>query len=224
MGTLYVIATPIGNLEDVTVRALAVLRQVDLLLCEDTRVTKRLLDRYEIVVPMDSYREQVHNLKIGRIAELLREGRSVGIVSDAGTPGVSDPGSWLVRDILKQAPEAKVVPIPGASAAVAALSASGMPADEFVFLGFPPHKKGRQSFLKEAMSQPRTAVLYESTHRIEKCLTALGGIDPARQFCVAREITKMFETFYRGTAAEVLDQLAKTSTKGEFVIVISPSK
>jgi len=224
MGTLYLIATPIGNLEDVTVRALAVLRQIDLLLCEDTRVTKRLLDRYEIRVPMESYREEVHRQRVGSIIARLREGRRIGFASDAGTPGVSDPGSWLVREILEEAPETQVIPIPGPSAATAALSASGLPADEFVFLGFPPHKKGRASFIKQALEHERTAVLYESTHRIIKLLDAVAAIEPDRQLCVARELTKIHETFYRGTAAEILQALQTTSTRGEFVVMIAKKK
>jgi 16S rRNA (cytidine1402-2'-O)-methyltransferase len=224
MGTLYLIATPIGNLEDITIRALAVLRQIDLLLCEDTRVTKRLLDRYELSVPMESYREEVHRQRISGIVARLQEGRLIGFASDAGTPGISDPGSWLVREILEAAPETQVIPIPGPSAAIAALSASGFPADEFVFLGFPPHKKGRASFIKQALEHERTVVLYESTHRIVKLLDAIAAIDPTRPLCVARELTKMYETFYRGTAAEILQALQTTSSKGEFVVMISMKK
>jgi 16S rRNA (cytidine1402-2'-O)-methyltransferase len=222
MGTLFIIATPIGNLDDVTFRAVAVMRELDLLLCEDTRVTKRLLDRYGIAVPTESYREQVHFQKVGRIVDLLRAGRRVGLVSDAGTPGIADPGGRLVRDVLAADPETTIVPVPGSNAAVAALSASGFPSDAFVFLGFPPHKKGRAAFFKKAMAQELTAVLYESTHRIEKALGAIAEIDPARRLCVARELTKIHETFYRGTAAEIIDRLKTTSTKGEFVIIISP--
>ncbi len=222
MGTLYVIATPIGNLEDVTFRAVETLKSLDLLLCEDTRVTRRLLDRYNIEVRTESYREQVHFQKITHVAELLREGKRVGIVSDAGTPGISDPGFRLVRDVLAAVPDTTVVPIPGPSAVVAALSVSGLPSDSFVFLGFPPHKKGRSALFKEAMSQDRTTVLYESTHRIEKALAEIAALDPNRQLAVGRELTKMFETVYRGTAAEVMAALEMTSTKGEFVIVIAP--
>jgi 16S rRNA (cytidine1402-2'-O)-methyltransferase len=220
MGTLYVIATPIGNLEDVTVRALSTLRTVDVLLCEDTRVTRRLLDRYEIRVPLESYREEVHGRMLPRIAGLLREGKSVGLVSDAGTPAISDPGARLVRELLAMEPGLSVVPIPGPNAAAAALSASGSPADEFLFLGFPPHKKGRSAFFKEALDCPRTVVLYESTHRIGKALATIAELAPDRRLCVGREITKLHETFYRGTAAEVAEGLARTSAKGEFVIVI----
>jgi len=222
MGTLFIIATPIGNLEDVTYRAIETLRSLDLLFCEDTRVTVRLLERYGLHVPMDSYREDAHRQKLDRVLAALRDGKRVGLVSDAGTPAISDPGFRLVRDVLAAEPETTIVPIPGPSAVAAALSVSGLPSDEFLFLGFPPHKKGRNAAFKEALDQPRTVVLYESTHRIEKALTAIAEIDPTRGLTVGREITKMHETFYRGTASEIMEQLAKTSTRGEFVIVIAP--
>ena len=222
MGTLFIIATPIGNLEDATYRSIETLRSLDLLLCEDTRVTARLLDRYGLRVPMDSYREDAHHQKLQRALTALRDGKNVGLVSDAGTPAISDPGFRLVRDVLAAEPETKVVPIPGPSAVAAALSVSGLPSDEFLFLGFPPHKKGRAAAFREALDQPRTVVLYESTHRIAKALEAIAAIDPARHLVVGREVTKLHETFYRGTAAEVTAQLEKTSSKGEFVICIAP--
>ncbi|MEY4745346.1 MAG: ribosomal small subunit methyltransferase [Candidatus Parcubacteria bacterium] len=222
MGTLFIIATPIGNLEDVTYRAIETLRGLDVLFCEDTRVTRRLLDRYGLVVPMDSYREEAHREKLARVLGHLREDKRVGLVSDAGTPAISDPGFRLVRDVLAAEPSTTVVPIPGPSAVATALSASGFPSDQFLFLGFPPHKKGRQSAFAEAMGQERTVVLYESPHRIGKALAAIGSIDPARTLCVGRELTKIHETFYRGTAQEVAARLEQTSSRGEFVIVISP--
>ncbi len=222
MGTLYIIATPIGNLEDITVRALSVLRRVDLLLCEDTRVTRRLLDRYEISVPTESYREQVHARRIDSIVERLKSGASLGLVSDAGTPGISDPGSWLVHEVLAAAPETAIVPIPGPAAVTAAVSVAGFAFDEFVFLGFPPHKKGRASFIKGALEEARPVVLYESTHRIFKLLEAVAEADPDRELCVARELTKIHETLYRGKAADVARRLEATSSKGEFVVVIAP--
>lgn len=221
MGTLYVVATPIGNLEDVTTRALSTLAGADLILCEDTRVTGRLLARYEIQAKMEPYREDLHFKILTRVVEQLQAGRKIALVSDAGTPAIADPGYRLVRDVLAQAPETTVVPIPGPSAVAAALSVSGMPSDQYVFLGFPPHKKGRQAFLKEAMTQERTTVLYESTHRIMKTLESIDELDPTRALVVGREITKMHETFYRGTAAEVMTAIGKTSDKGEFVVIIS---
>lgn len=222
MGTLYVIATPIGNLDDVTPRSLATLKSLDLLLCEDTRVTARLLQRHDIRVPMEPYREDLHFKKVSRVVELLKDGKTVGLVSDAGTPGISDPGCRLVRDVLIAAPETAVIPIPGPSAVATALSASGLPSDQFLFLGFPPHKKGRNAFFKEALEQQRTVVLYESTHRIAKALGTIAALDPERKLCVGRELTKLHETFYRGTAAEIMKGIARTSAKGELVIIIAP--
>lgn len=224
MSTLYIISTPIGNLEDITLRAVSVLPTLDLLLCEDTRVTKRLLDRYEVNVPTESYREQVHARALTRAVARLKEGASIGLVSDAGTPGISDPGAWLVRDILTELPDTKIIPIPGPSAVTAALAASGFDSNEFVFLGFPPHKKKRQSFFKEALSQERTAVLYESTHRIMKALETIGEMAPDRRLVVCRELTKLHETIYRGTAEEIAKAIQVTSDKGEFVIVIEKKK
>ncbi len=220
-GTLYIIATPIGNLDDVTPRAIATFKSLDLLLCEDTRVTGRLLQRYDCKVPMEPYREDAHFKKVSRVVALLKEGKTIGLASDAGTPGIADPGYRLVRDVLAAAPDTIVIPIAGPSAVATALSASGLPADQFVFLGFPPHKKGRNAFFKEAMSQDHTVVLYESTHRIEKALDAIGALDPKRYLVVARELTKLHETFYRGNAGVVREMLEKTSTKGEFVVMIA---
>ena len=222
MGILYVIATPIGNLSDISFRALETLKTLDVLLCEDTRVTKRLLNRYELSVPLESYREQVHQRRLNRIVERLNQGETVGLVSAAGTPGISDPGAWLVRDILRLAPETKIVPIPGPTAAITALSVSGLPLDQFVFLGFPPHKKGRAAFFRKAMDESRTTVLYESPHRIIKALDVIVEIDPERPVCLARELTKIYETFYRGTVTEVRSSLKLPETRGEFVVMIGP--
>ncbi|MFH2062627.1 MAG: 16S rRNA (cytidine(1402)-2'-O)-methyltransferase [bacterium] len=224
IGKLYLIATPIGNLEDITLRALAVLKQVDLLLCEDTRVTRRLLERHGLEVKTESYREQVHGRQLGKVLERLRDGEQVGLVSDAGTPGVSDPGSLLVRDLLAAEPELEIVPVPGPSASVAAISVAGFPAAAFTFLGFPPHKKGRTAFFREALDYPHPVVLYESPHRIEKALELLSELDSDRRMCLLRELTKVHETVYRGTPGEILAGLAATSTRGEFVLVIDGKK
>jgi len=218
-GILYVIATPIGNLSDISPRALETLRNVDLLLCEDTRVTRKLLNRFEINAQTESYREHNHETKLGRVLELLQDEKDVGLVSDAGTPGVSDPGSRLVRDLLAEEPELNIVAIPGPSAVTAAVSAAGFPADAFTFLGFPPHKKGRNALFRDALEYPHPVVLYESPHRILKALNAIAELAPERRLCVQRELTKLHETTYRGTAEEILGMLSE-KPRGEFVIVI----
>ncbi len=218
-GILYVIATPIGNLDDISPRALETIRQVDLLLCEDTRVTRKLLNRFEISVATESYREHNHDSKVGRVLELLEQGSDVGLVSDAGTPGISDPGSRLVRDLIAKEPNLNIIPMPGPSAIVTAVSIAGFPADSFTFLGFPPHKKGRNVFFRNALEYSHPVVLYESPHRILKALTAIDELQPERKLCVQRELTKMYETTYRGTAQEIISALNE-KPKGEFVIVI----
>ena len=224
MGTLYVIATPIGNLGDISFRAIETLKILDVLLCEDTRVTHRLLERYGLKLPLESYREQVHGKTLTRIVERLKQGQSIGLASDAGTPGISDPGTWLVNDLLRLAPETEMIPIPGPTAAIAALSVAGFPTEEFVFLGFPPHKKGRAAFFRKALAEPRTTVIYESTHRIVKALTAIAESAPNRRLCLARELTKIHETLYRGTAAEILTAMPADQIRGEFVLVLSAEK
>lgn len=220
---LYIVATPIGNLEDITLRAISVLTNADLILAEDTRVTRVLLDRYNIKKELLSYHQHSGLKKLDRIVELLKNGNNLALVTDAGTPGISDPGNYLIKEVLKEIPDLKIVPIPGPNAAVAALSISGFYSDEFVFLGFPPHKKGRQTFFRKVGETSETIVFYESKHRIIKTLedlrsTALLG---DRQLVVARELTKQFETIYRGTTEEVLKELEGGNILGEFVIVIN---
>lgn len=221
MNNLYIIATPIGNLEDITLRALNVLREVDLILCEDTRITKRLLDKYQINKPTLSYHQHSGLQKVNEIINLLKDGKNLALVSDAGTPGISDPGNRLVEEVAKQLPDTKIIPIPGPCAAIAALSISGFSTDKFVFLGFPPHKKGRETFFKNLAEEKRTVVFYESPHRILKCLNQLEQyLESDRQIVVCRELTKMFETIYRGTIFDVQKQLENDKIKGEFVVVI----
>lgn len=217
---LYVIATPIGNLQDITFRALDILKSVDVILAEDTRVTGRLLAHYKIDKPVVSYHQHSKLAKIDYVVELLADGKSVALVTDAGTPGISDPGARLVEVVLERLPEVKIVPIPGPSAVATALSVSGFSFNRFTFLGFPPHKKGRETFFSELSVRDEVLVLYESTHRIEKFLNSLAKVCPKRKMLVARELTKQFETLYRGTASEILEKLNDTSNKGEFVIVI----
>ena len=220
---LFIVATPIGNLEDITLRAISVLTNADLILAEDTRVTKVLLERYNIKKDLLSYHEHSGLKKLDRIVELLKNGNNLALVTDAGTPGISDPGNYLIKEVLKEIPDLKIVPIPGPNAAIAALSISGFYSDEFVFLGFPPHKKGRQTFFRKVGATPATVVFYESKHRIIKTLedlkikASLGD----RQLVVARELTKQFETIYRGTTEDVLRELQGGNILGEFVVVVS---
>lgn len=230
MPTLYIVATPIGNLEDVTLRALRILKEVDLILCEDTRVTKRLLQRYEIDKPTMSYHAQSKLSKVDKIFSLLEEGKNLALVSDAGTPTISDPGCMLVAQLREKFSDAiEIIPIPGPSAVLAALSVSGFPSSEFLFLGFLPHKKGRETLFKEIAASKRTVVFYESPHRIEKTLESLHlhlareGDDVAkRRLCVSREITKIHEEHVIGTTEEVVlhYKAHPDRVRGEFVVVV----
>ncbi len=215
-GQLFIVATPIGNLGDISLRAKEILGGVDLVLCEDTRVTSKLLARLELTPSTMSFHEHTDPAKRQEIIERLKKGAKIALVTDAGTPAISDPGGFLVKDAVDAG--VTVTPIPGASAFVAALSISGFPIDRFTFMGFPPHKKGRQSFFKEVAEAEHVVVFYESTHRIDKALEALK--DVKKPLVVCRELTKMHETIYRGSAEEVLQQLGETSMKGEFVIIV----
>jgi 16S rRNA (cytidine1402-2'-O)-methyltransferase len=219
-GTLYVVATPIGNLEDVSGRALRLLREVDVVACEDTRRTRQLLTHFDIHTPTVSYYE--HN-KLARGRQLVRqleEGKSIALVTDAGTPGISDPGFLLVREA--RAAGIRVVPVPGPSAVVAALSAAGVPADRFVFDGFLPVKPGRRiNRLKALKELETTVVVYESPHRIAAALTAIMEVFGDAPIVMARELTKQFEEVVTASAAAHLERLAADDTaRGEFVLVI----
>ena len=216
-GQLFIVATPIGNLGDVSVRAKQILSSVDLVLCEDTRVTAKLMAALEIRPSLQSFHEHTDQLKRRQLIDDLVAGKTMALVTDAGTPAISDPGGALVADAI--AAGVLVTPIPGASAVIAALSISGLPFDRFTFVGFPPHKKGRQTFFKDLSAIDHVIVLYESTHRIMKTLEALKDI--GRPLVVCRELTKLHETTYRGSAEEVMKQLEATSSRGEFVIVIA---
>jgi 16S rRNA (cytidine1402-2'-O)-methyltransferase len=218
-GTLYVVGTPIGNLSDTTQRARDILSRVDLILCEDTRVTAKLLARLEIQNSTESLHQHTDEKKFIKISDRLKSGENIALVSDAGTPNISDPGGKFVEFLVGQ--HVDIIPIPGASALTAALSVCGFPADKFTFLGFPPHKKGRNGYFDHLTRIEHTIVLYESKHRIIKTLEQL---PQDRKLMVGREITKMHETLYRGTASEIIELLEKSSTKGEFVIVLAPSK
>ena len=218
------VATPIGNLGDITLRAIETLKDVDLILCEDTRETKKILDKYGIVKPTMSYHAQSKLSKTDKIFELLEEGKNLALVSDAGTPGISDPGALLVSKIKEYLSDSvDVIPIPGPSAIIAALSASGLPTHEFTFLGFLPHKKGRETLFKEIAISERTMVFYESPHRILKTLESLVKFCPDKKVCVARELTKIYEEFKTGTPAEILEYLNKNKEKqrGEFTVIVA---
>lgn len=220
-GILSVVSTPIGNLKDITLRALDVLGEADFIICEDTRVTGNLLNHYGIKKELISFNAQSESRKIQYILSRLQSGEKCALVSDAGTPTISDPGVRMVSAAIRHG--IRVDTIPGAVAAIAALSISGLPTDSFVFEGFLPQKKGRQKKFKELAEEKRTIILYESTYRIEKLLSEISEYMPDRTIVVAREITKRFEETWRGTAKEILSAIPGKTIKGEFVVVISPS-
>lgn len=252
MGILYIIGTPIGNLEDITLRALCVLKEADVILCEDTRVTKRLLDRYAIAdKQLSTYNEQRSGMTAAKVIGWLEEGKNIALVTDAGTPGISDPGAKLVSSIvekfgsyrphLKTNSEAElqniptIVAVPGPSALTTALSIAGVPAHEFVFLGFLPHKKGRETLFREIASSKRAVVFYESPHRILKTLESLKKhlgstsshnpeVEPKqRKVTICRELTKIHEEIKSGTPAELLEffKMNEEKVRGEFVVLVS---
>lgn len=225
MANLYIVATPIGNLQDITLRALETFKSVDLVLCEDTRVTGKLLSHYGISVSKMSYHANSKISKQDKIIEMLKEGKNLALVSDAGTPAISDPGVMLIKEAKKVLGEdLKVIPIPGASALVSAVSVSGIPSPQFTFYGFLPHKKGRETIFKEIGESKRTSVFYESPHRILKTLESLNTyLDSKRKVVVARELTKIFEEIVSGTPEKVLNYFKENPDKvrGEFVLIIS---
>ncbi|MEZ4931755.1 MAG: 16S rRNA (cytidine(1402)-2'-O)-methyltransferase [Saprospiraceae bacterium] len=217
---LHLVPTPIGNLEDMTFRAVRILKEVDKIFAEDTRVTKRLLDHYGIETPLTSYHAfNEHKITEG-IANQLANGAHFALVTDAGTPGISDPGFLLVRECMQQ--NVKVECLPGATAFVPALAASGLPSDKFYFEGFLPHKKGRQTRVKYLAELPCTFILYESPHRLVKCLEQLKEFCGAgRQACVAREISKLYEEIKTAPLEELINYFKEKKVKGEIVVVVS---
>jgi len=226
-GILYIVATPIGNLSDMTFRAVEVLKNADLVLCEDTRVAKVLLDHFGIAKPLLSYHQHSDLEKTAEILKLVGEGKNLALVSDAGTPGISDPGNQLVDAIIKEFGDAvKIVPVPGANAAIAALSVSGFATDKFIFTGFPPVKNKRKKYFEDLLANEFTAVFYESNFRILKTLAEIDGLnsDKSRRIAVCRELTKAFESIYRGTIAEVIEKIKKDPLKGEFVAVLESGR
>lgn len=221
MGTLYVVATPIGNLEDITLRALRILGEVALIAAEDTRETRKLLARHKIPTPTTSYFEHNKLSKLDAILDRLETG-DVALVSDAGTPGISDPGYELVRGAIARGH--LVVPVPGASAVISALAVSGLPTDQFVYLGFLPRKSGdRRRFLATVAAERRTLVAYESPHRVAEALRDVGEVLGDRRVAVASELTKLFEEVFRGTVAEAIEHLGSSGPRGEFTLVIAGS-
>lgn len=222
VGRLFIVATPIGNLDDITLRALEILRSVDCILCEDTRVTSNLLSHFEIKTQTMSYHHHSGIEKMMEIRDLLQSGKNLALVTDAGTPGVSDPGNILIEFLTSSDTHSviEVVAVPGASALSSALSICGFPTDKLLFLGFPPHKNKRQSFFKHVGESEYTTVFFESNHRIKKALAALSEVlDSKRKIVVCRELTKKFETTYRGTISEIIKM--NISEKGEFVVVVN---
>jgi len=237
---LYIAGTPIGNLEDISLRALRILGEVDFILCEDTRVTKKLLEHYKINTPTISYHQHSDMKKVGYILGLLKEGKSLALVSDAGTPGISDPGGKLVQAVIDEfGDDIKIEAVPGPSATTAALSISGIPTDKYIFMGFPPHKKGRQTFLEKIATSEFPVVIYESKHRIIKFLEEIENLNkriekeneelekkerkrPVTSVVVCRELSKMHETVYRGDIKKIIEKIKnhKDDQKGEFVVII----
>ena len=225
MGTLSVVATPIGNLGDITLRALETLKQADAIACEDTRVSSKLLARYDIKKPLLIFHARSGKIASERIIALLGDGKRVALITDAGTPGISDPGSALVAHVRERlGDDVTIEAIPGASALTAALSIAGVPTDEFLFLGFLPHKKGRQTLFAEIAKEERTVVFYESPHRIEKALTSLAETLPeGKKVSVLRELSKLHESVVAGTPRDMAAyyQENQDEVRGEFVVIVS---
>jgi len=224
---LYIVATPIGNLKDITFRAVEVLKNSEIILCEDTRVSKKLLNYYQIKKPLLSYHQHSSPKKVEKIISLLKEGKTISLICDAGTPGIADPAGKLIEEIIKKAPQIEIKPIPGPSALTTALSAAGLPANQFVFLGFLPKRKKRKVILEKILTkEEKTIVFYESPFRIIKTLSEMEKIDKEsnlnHQTIVFKELTKKFEKTWRGNSIkEVLEKINKENKiKGEFVIVL----
>lgn len=217
-GTLFIVPTPIGNLGDITIRALEVLRSVDAVAAEDTRTTKFLLDHFQIQKPLLSFFSHNEQIRVPQIIERLKQGESIAIVSDAGTPGISDPAYSIITAAIEK--DIRIVPLPGATAFVPVLVASGLPTHEFVFIGFLPHKKGRKTKLESLVEEKKTIVLYESPHRIVKTLQELLDNLGDRKAVIGREMTKKFEELSRGTLSSLITDYSSRSIKGEFVLVL----
>jgi 16S rRNA (cytidine1402-2'-O)-methyltransferase len=222
MGELYVVATPIGNLKDITLRALEVLKEVDYILAEDTRKTKILLDFYNIKTPLISYFQHSKREKKDLILNLLRKGKKLALVSEAGTPGILDPGGELIKEILEKLGEdVKIIPVPGPCALTTALSVAGLPVHKFAFFGFLPKKKRRKKTLKEIVDFSYPVVFYESSYRILKTLKELQEMKKDDFYLIVfKELTKKFEKIYRGKISEIIEKIEKDKIKGEFVVLL----
>lgn len=224
-GVLYIVATPIGNLEDISIRALKIIQEVTLCAAENTKNSKKLFDHYNINTKLTSYHKFSERNKLKFFISQLQSGNDIALISDAGTPLISDPGFLLVNKALELG--FKVIPIPGPSSLTASISVSGLPLDKFVFYGFPPRqKKARHTFVKELLLDDRTSIVFESKSRIQILLEVLVDERPDRDIFLAREMTKLYETFYKGKASEVLERLTKdkNALKGEFVLIIKGKK
>tara|TARA_B100000609_G_scaffold173022_1_gene148758 strand:+ start:3197 stop:3865 length:669 start_codon:yes stop_codon:yes gene_type:complete len=222
MSTLSIVATPIGNLSDITFRSIEVLKSVDIILAEDTRTSSKLLKHYKISAKVDSFHMYNEHKKLNSIIKKIKDGTSMALISDSGTPGISDPGFLLVRECIKNG--INVECLPGPTALIPALILSGMPSEKFVFEGFLPVKKGRTKRLNELSNEKRTLIFYESPHRIEKTLNDLSLIfGDSKKISVSREISKKFENTFRGTILESIEFYNNNKPKGEFVIVLSPN-
>jgi 16S rRNA (cytidine1402-2'-O)-methyltransferase len=219
-GILYIVATPIGNFEDVTLRALRILKEADLIACEDTRITRRLLDHYNIKSPMVSYHQHSKLQKIDFLINKLKEGKNIALVTDAGTPGISDPGNILVAEAVKN--DIEIHPIPGPSALASIISVAGIDLQKFLFLGFPPHKKGRETYFKEIINLKYPAIYYDSPHRVIKNLELLKLLGCEKRIIIGREITKIFEEIIRGNISDILLYFKENpgKVKGEFAVII----
>lgn len=218
-GKLYIVPTPIGNLEDITLRALRILKEVDIILAEDTRTSGNLLKHFEIDNKLMSYHQHNEHGVLPKMISLLQEGKNLALVTDAGTPGISDPGYLLIRECVRH--HLPIEPLPGATAFVPALLKSGFPCDEFVYIGFLPQKKGRQTAVQKITEDERTTVMYESPHRLIKLLEQLLEFcDTERKISVSRELTKKFEETINGTVTEVLQHFLQHEPRGEFVVVV----
>lgn len=219
-GILHIVATPIGNMEDITLRALRILQEVSLIVCEDTRVAKKLMFKHDIRTTLLAIPQHGSLEKIRRVTDVLEKGQDVALITDAGTPGLSDPGNEVVAEVTKSG--FRISPIPGASALGAIVSVAGVNLQEFLFKGFPPHKKGRQTYFEAVAQSTVPVIYYESPYRVLKNLELLESMTPEKQVIVGRELTKMFEEIVRGNVSEVLEYYRNHpgKVKGEFVIVV----